>query len=282
MARITGSLAAMTRAESQVASGKRITRASQDPAGMSRALELRARLRAHEQERRNIEDGQRWVDLADLELQSAVDQMHRVRELAIRGANSTNAADRAAIAAEVAAVSDGLVSIANTRQQGRGIFAGFATGDAVTNVGGVWTYTGDNGAVMRRISDDLEVQVNVTASEAFGFAAGNDVFTLLDDLETALLTDDAVGIDSSINDVALATDTLLESLAILGSAGRRIEDASLEVLADIELVRGEISTIEDVDLSEALLELSLNETAYQAAMTAFTRASQSSLVDFLR
>ncbi len=282
MARITGSLAAMTRAESQVASGKRITRASQDPAGMSRALELRARLRAHEQERRNIEDGQRWVDLADLELQSAVDQMHRVRELAIRGANSTNAADRVAIASEVAAIRDGLLSIANTRQQGRGIFAGFATGDAVTKVGGVWTYTGDAGAVMRRISDDLEVQVNVIAADAFGFAAGNDVFTLLDDLETALLTDDAVGIDTSISDVALATDTLLESLATLGSAGRRIEDASLEVLADIELVRGEISTIEDVDLSEALLELSLNETAYQAAMTAFTRASQSSLVDFLR
>ncbi len=249
---------------------------------MSRALELRARLRAHEQERRNIEDGQRWVDLADLELQSAVDQMHRVRELAIRGANSTNAADRVAIASEVAAIRDGLLSIANTRQQGRGIFAGFATGDAVTKVGGVWTYTGDAGAVMRRISDDLEVQVNVIAADAFGFAAGNDVFTLLDDLETALLTDDAVGIDTSISDVALATDTLLESLATLGSAGRRIEDASLEVLADIELVRGEISTIEDVDLSEALLELSLNETAYQAAMTAFTRASQSSLVDFLR
>lgn len=282
MARITGSLSGLARAESQVASGKRITRASEDPAGMSRALELRARLRAHEQERRNIDDGQRWIDLADLELQSAVDQMHRVRELAIRGANTTNAEDRASIAAEVTAVRDSLVSIANTRHQGRGIFAGFATGDAVTKIGGVWTYTGDAGAVMRRVSDDLQVQVNVTAYDAFGFASGNDVLTVLDDLETALLTDDAAGIDSAIADVSTATDTLLESLATLGSAGRRIERASIGVLADIELVKSEISNIEDVDLSEALLELSLNETAYQAAMTAFARASQSSLVDFLR
>lgn len=282
MSRITGGLAAMTKAEQQVASGKRITRASEDPSAMSRALELRAKQRSHEQEMRNIADGQRWINIADLELQSAVDKLHRARELAIRGANSTNRADRDSIASEVAALRDGILAIANSRQQGRGVFAGFATDDAVTRVGGVWTYTGDSGQVMRRVSEERQVQINVTAFDAFGFAAGRDVFSVLDDLETALLTDDAAGIDAAIDEIAGSTDVVLESLTVVGTSGRRIEEAQFDALAKIENVRAEISDLEDVDLAEALLELSLNETAYQAAMAAFARTSQASLVDFLR
>ena len=42
------------------------------------------------------------------------------------------------------------------------------------------------------------------------------------------------------------------------------------------------ATLEDVDIAEAVMELELQQTAYEAALAAFARSAQTSLVDFLR
>jgi flagellar hook-associated protein 3 FlgL len=282
LSRITGSLSDFASAQQQVSSGKRIQRPSDDPTAMARALELRAALGTSEQAARNADDGALWVNLADSKLQSTIDQLQRAKELAIRGATFTNADERAAIAAEVAQLRETVVGLANTHHQGRGLFSGFDAGDAVAEVGGTWTYQGDAGQVNRRIGDSEVVSVNVTAYEAFGFAGGKDVFTVLDDLEAALIGNDQSGIDAGINEVQASMDTVLNSLTTLGAVGARIEAAQLRIGEDIENIRAQLSSVEDVDLAEAMMEMQLQESAYTAALTAFARTGQTSLVDFLR
>jgi flagellar hook-associated protein 3 FlgL len=44
----------------------------------------------------------------------------------------------------------------------------------------------------------------------------------------------------------------------------------------------QLSSLEDVDIAEAVMDLQLQQTAYEAALAAFAQSSQSSLVDFLR
>ncbi len=280
--RVTGSLESMAMSRDQVASGKRLRRPADDPTGMSRALELRASLRVSEQERRNADDGQMWVNLADTRLQSAVEKLQRARELAVRGATFSNSDERAGIAAEISAIRDGLVEIANTHHQGRGLFAGFSSGEAVVSTGSGWAYQGDTGAVNRRIGDTEVVQVNVTADDVFGFNAGRDVFSVLDDFEAALLAGDTPAINGAITEIDGAMDTVLTSLAHLGAAGNRIEQAQGTVLEHIGTIQRQLSSLEDVDLTEAIMELQLNQTQYEAALASFAQTSQSSLVDFLR
>lgn len=280
--RVTSSLEAMATSRDQVSSGKRMLAPSDDPTGMSRALELRATLKVRDQELRNAADGEMWVNLADSKLQDAVERMQRARELAVRGATFTSGDERNGIAAEVAAIRDGLVEIANTRHQGRGLFAGFSSQDAVQNPGGGWTYGGDNGAVNRRVGDTELVQVNVTADEAFGFTSGSDVFTVLDNFEAALLSGDTAGINAAIDEIDGALDTMLGALTNLGAAGARIEQAKGAISSDIATVKSQLSTLEDVDLSEAIMELQLSQMQYEAALSAFSQTSQASLVDFLR
>ncbi len=280
--RITSTLEAAAGAQDRVATGKRIQRSSDDPTGMAQALELRAALGVREQERRNATDGEMWVNLADSKLQGAVEALQRARELAVRGATFTSNDERAAIAVEIASLREALVEIANTRHQERGVFAGYSTQDAIAKVGGVWTYQGDNGQVTRRIGDRELVAVNVTADEAFGFTAAKDVFTVLDDLEAALLAGDTQLISGAIDEIDASSETMLTSLATLGAAGTRIETAQAKILESIGSVQAQLGALEDVDLSEAILELQMTETAYQAALAAFARSQQSSLVDFLR
>jgi flagellar hook-associated protein 3 FlgL len=282
LSRITGSLAEFASAQDRVSSGKRIQRPSDDPTAMAKALELRAAQRTSEQALRNAEDGELWVNLADSKLQATVQQLQRAKELAIRGASFTNADERAAIAAEIGQLRETVVGLANTHHQGRGLFSGFDAGDAVAKVAGTWTYQGDAGKVNRRISDSEVVPVNVTAYDAFGFSAAKDVFSVFDDLEAALLANDQAGIDTGIGELQNSLDTTLTTLTGLGAVGSRIEGAKLRIGQDIAALKAQLSAVEDVDLAEAVLEMQLQETAYTAALGAFARSAQTSLLDFLR
>ena len=280
--RITSTASEAGQARDRLSSGKRFTRASEDPTGMSRALELRASLRAREQEGRNATDGEMWVNLTDGKLQTTVDRLQRLKELAVRGATFTNSDERTAIAAEVAQIRDTIVELANSRHQGRGVFAGFSSEDAVQNVGGVWTYQGDTGRVNRRIGDTETVVVNVTGDDAFGFNGPKDVFTTLDDFETALLSNDTSGINTAIAEIDDSLSTVLTALTTLGAAGNRIENARNQILDDTATITAQLSEIEDMDLAEAALDMQMNESAYQAALAAFAQSTRASLVDFLR
>jgi flagellar hook-associated protein 3 FlgL len=269
-------------ARNQLSSGKRFTRASEDPTGMSRALELRASLRAREQEGRNATDGQMWVNLTDGKLQTTVDRLQRLKELAVRAATFTNTDERTAIAAEVGQIRETIVEVANSRHQGRGVFAGFSSNDAVQKVGGVWTYQGDTGRVNRRIGDTETVVVNLTGDDAFGFNGPKDVFTTLDDFEAALLSNDTTGIDAAIAEIDDNISTVLTALTTIGAAGNRIENAQTRILDDTATISAQLSEVEDMDLAEAALDMQMNESAYQAALAAFAQSTRASLVDFLR
>ncbi len=273
---------AMADAQRRLATGKAFDRPSADPIGMSQAMELRSALRVKEQAATNAADGEMWVNVADAKLQTVSERLQRAKELAVTGASFASATEQQAIAIEVAEIRDQLVEIANAQHQGRRIFGGFGAGAPVTNVAGTWTFTGDTGAVMRRIDDDETVQVNVTADDVFGFNAGNDIFTVLDDFETAALAGDQAAMGAAIADIDAALERNLGALARLGSAGRRIDAAQDRFLDEINTLRSQLTQIEDVDISEAVMDLKLRESAYQTTLAVFARSAQASLVDFLR
>jgi flagellar hook-associated protein 3 FlgL len=280
--RITSRLSDYGTTQEQLATGKRLRRPSDDPIGMNRALELRASMAAREQEGRNATDGKMWTDLADSKLQQAVDLLQRARELAVRGATYTGTQEREAIAIEISGLRDDMVALANSQHQGRGLFSGFSAGDAVQKTGGVWTYTGDAGQINRRVGENEVVTINVTADLVFGFAAGNDVFTVLDDLEVALNANDTTGIETALGNVDDGLQTVLGGLGILGARANQIETAMSRIADDKLTLAEQLSSLEDIDMAEAVMDLELQKTAYEAALAAFAQASQTSLVDFLR
>ena len=282
--RLQSRLERYERAQVELSSGKRVLEPSDDPAQASRGLGLRAALRAREQELRAATDAQALVDRADAQLQSASSVLQRARDLAVRAANPMSPSERQAVAEELAQIGEQLQSIANTRHRDRPVFAGFQDVDPVAQVAGAWTYRGDDGAIVRRVSDQDRIQVNVTAEQVFGFdgAPGTDTFSMLDDLRTAVLADDAAGVQAGLADVDTGLQRINGGLATIGAAANRVDQARVRTEESQLALKAELSDVEDVDVAEAIMDLQVEEMAYQATLQALGRSLPQTLVSFLR
>src|SRR5512134_1949264 len=206
-------------AQADLSSGKRVRVPSDDAGAMSSVLSLRSSRRAREQESRSATDGATWVSLTDTKLQGAVQALQRVRELAVRASSSLNPSERDGLATEILSIRDELVAIANSQNQGQGLFAGTAAGPAVAQVAGVWTYTGDATRVARRIGEGEVVSVSQLGSDVFGFADGEDVFSMLGTVAAQVQAGDPTAVSGSIADVDAALGRVLDGLAEIGAVG---------------------------------------------------------------
>ncbi len=282
--RLSSRLEQYEKTQSRLATGKRILVPSDSPGDANRALGLRAVQRAREQELRNAADAKSWLDITDTQLQAATERLHRVRELAMRGASSAGPDERSALAVELRHIRDELVGIANYRNRGRPLFSGFSSADAVQNVAGTWVYGGDDGVVTRRVSESDVVQTNVTAAEVFGFggAPGTDLFSLLDRLIADVQAGDDTAVATGMGNVDAARRRVTDSLAQVGAAANTVESARMRTDGALLAIRGELAEVEDVDLAEAVMELQSQQAAYEATLQALARTLPPSLASFLR
>lgn len=276
-------LAALMRAENQLSTGQRVSVPSDDPAAANTILLLQAATQTNAQERLNAEDGQAWVNGTDNQLQQAATILQRVRDLAVEAGSTVSTQTSNAIATEITSIRDQLVGIANSQQQGRGLFSGFAGGAAVTRVAGAWTYTGDTGAIQRRVGDQNQLTVNVTGDQVFGFSAGagQDVFTVLDNLAAQVSADNTTAVTASIGSVDAALGRINQGLAQVGATGNRINQALTLNLSTAETIKSQLSAVQDVDLTEATMNLQTQQVAYQAALGALSKVLGPSLLDFI-
>ncbi|HEU4618973.1 MAG TPA: flagellar hook-associated protein FlgL [Gammaproteobacteria bacterium] len=167
----------------QLSSGKRITRASDDPSGAVQALELRGRGAAVEQYARNANAAASRLQQEEGALGDIESALQRVRELAVQAANATQTDDsRASIARELRQISDGLLDGANARDaNGEYLFAGLRSASApfVRDAGGRVAYAGDAGQRRVALSPSRSVAVGDSGSELMTVPRGNGVFAVV-------------------------------------------------------------------------------------------------------
>ncbi len=269
--------------QEQLATGRRINRTSDDPSGASRSLVLNSAIRARTQERRNANDAVQLLDTADSKLQGALTAMHRVKDLTVRASSDLGPVEREAIARELEQLQGALVGIATPPSGEKPLFSGTHDGTAVAKVGGVWTYTGDGGTIQRRVSEQERVSANVTADDIFGFgSAQGDVFTIIDDLVGALGSDDTATLNAGLGRLDDAFAAVTEQLATIGAVTNRVEDARDRTESALLTLQGELAEVQDVDLEEAIMDLKVEEIAYEATLQALGRALPQSLIAFMR
>jgi flagellar hook-associated protein 3 FlgL len=278
--RLQNRLDQLAQAQASLGSGKRIHKPSDDPSAMNRSMSLRGLQAASDQAARNASDGLLWTSLADSKLQTLLDRLHRARELAVRSGSVTNDAEREAFAAELRSIREEAIAIANSKIGDRALFAGTADGDAVSADG--TAYLGDEGVVERRVGPNDVVRVNVLGSEVFGFDDGRDLFSVLDDLTTHIASGDSAGVQISISEIDDSMDRILSALAELGAATNRIEAAQRRNADEKLSLQDRLSQVESVDVAEAIMQLQLQQVAYEATLGALARSIQPSLIDFLR
>lgn len=273
----------LEQANNRLASGKMFTRPSEDPAAANRATTLRSTLSDLDSYDRTISDATARLDAADLRLGQAMAALHRVKEITISASTGTTSdTGVVAIIEELSQLRDQIAAIANSRYLDGPLFAGFQTTDAVTEVAGTWTFTGTPAeALNRQVSSTDVVQINVTAGEAFAFG-GDDVFTMIDDIIADLQAGDRAAAGAANTRIDAAREQLSAAQSRIGAAANRVEEVKSRNDGLRITVRAELAKVEDVDLEQAITEVSRQEAAYQAALGAAAKSIQPSLVDWLR
>ena len=288
--RLQSRLQAYERSQSELATGRKILRPSDDPGGARRAMSLRASMESRQQELRNASDAEGWLNNTDGQLQSGLSRLQRIRDLTVNAASPQDAGQRVAIASEVRAIAEELVGIANTRHMGRPLFGGFSADDAVSVqagpplVVGFDPPAGQADEVKRRISDTEQARVNVTAAEWLGATGveGEDLISFLHGLAEDIEAGDQEAVSGRLEGLDRARSTMSASLADIGAAGNRVASAKARAEDSLLTMRTELSNVQDVDVAQGMMELQIQEIGYQATLHALSQALPPSLVSFLR
>ena len=274
-------LSRLAKLQEQMSTGRVLNRPSDSPTDTTSAMRIRSSIADVKQYGRNAADGNGWLTQIDSALTSANDQVLRARDLALQGANSGSSGPtaREALAAEVDQIRSGLIDTANSSYLGRPVFGGVTAGAKAYDSTG--TYIGTAGAVNRTISAGTTIRVDVDGQQAFG-ASGSSVFDHLAALSTALRAGDQAGISASITALNADRDRITTTQTDVGSRQIRVEGA-IQAASDDELkLNTSLSNVENADLPKTIVDLQMQQTAYQASLAATARVMQPSLLDFLR
>lgn len=160
-----------TRTQEQISTGNRILTPADDPVASVRLLQLEQQQSVLGQYNANLTAAKNSLTQEEVTLNSANTVLQRVRELAVQAGNgSLDPQDRKAIAAELGAREDELLSLMNTRNaRGEYLFSGFQgkTQPFVRGPDGTYSYAGDEGQRRLQVASSLNIPISDNGKSIF-------------------------------------------------------------------------------------------------------------------
>jgi flagellar hook-associated protein 3 FlgL len=267
--------------QEQLSSGKQINRPSDSPTGTVASMQLRGDQRAFEQYTRNADDGIAWLSTMDSTMSDSLTVLNKARDLALQGLNAgaTSDASRHALATEIDNIRDGLIATANTKFLDRPIFGGTTAGGMAYDDAGA--YVGDDGKINRTVGSNTKVRVDTSGPEFFG-TGDNQLFDVLQGISDSLAANDTAALTEGLQKLDVTGDQMKSKLSDVGARYNRVSQMKDAATDRILSLKSQRSDVEVVDLPQTIMEMQLQQTAYQAALAATAKVIQPSLMDFLR
>ena len=264
-------------AQEKIASGKRINRPSDDPVGMGQVLGYRKAINSLEQYNRNIENGKVHIDNVENILGAVTDFLMQAKDIA--GDPDPNM--RNMLADQVVNIRDQVVQLANSKHNGNHLFSGHSVHTApFADTGTGYTYQGDNGTKEYMIGDGL--QLGIISDGLAIFQGAEDVFGVLQDLETHLRSGDAAQISDQLPLLTRVIENLNTVRAVNAGQHKRMEATQSHNKHFLVNAQDLLSRTEDTDMAAAIVDWQLHQTAYESTLATSAKMIQPSLIDFLR
>ena len=233
-----------------LATGMRISRASDDAAGLAISARLQAQVRSLNQATRNANDGISLVQTAEGALGEIQSNLTRMRELAIQSSNGTlSASDRDSLQAEFTQLRDSIDQVAQS-----------------TSFNNIQLLDGTNATVTLQVGS--------------GTTAGVDTLDVsLVDVQSSALTLTALNIGGSgnpslaITDIDNAIDAVTSMRGGLGATQNRLETTISSLQVRSENLAAANSRIRDVDIAAETAMLTKNSILQQAALSVLAQAN---------
>lgn len=278
----------------QVSSGLRVQTVSDDPAVVSQIVQLNAQLAANNQVKTNLSEVQTEVNAAESALNTATTLLDSASEIATSGSSSTSTVNRTQLAQQVQDIAVEMQQLADTQVGGRFVFSGdsdqtppYQPVNFTTNpLNGVGAYQGS--ASTRSVVDSYggRISISTTAQNIFdggGASPGNNnsVFQTLASLYAALVANDPTATAQASANLETAANYLDAQQAHYGDIQNKITDALNSQAALDTSLQSQLSTAQDADEAQAVVQQQTDNTALTAAETAYSSFPKKSLFDYL-
>lgn len=249
---------ALSKSLEKLSSGFRINRGADDAAGLQVSENLRSQVRGSKKALDNVQDGINVLNIADGALGVITENLQRMRELAVQGANSTyDANQRTAIDAELTARSNDITRIADAAQF-NGVFLLDGSADGAGN------FTLQVGANNVAANDTIDVGT----SGAFAASAAADL-----GVNTANVSNIANAV-TAITAIDAAIVTVSQQRGTIGSVVNQLESASQNLAVGIENLAASESRIRNVDVASESADMVRNQILQQSAAAILAQANQ--------
>lgn len=277
--------------QTQIQTGKSFEYASDSPIAAAKSIRYKSKIAQLEQNEKNIEDANELMKVTESALDSYNDILQRISELSVDAANGTRGdEEREAIAVEINQLKSEIVSIANTKYNGRYIFSGYETEKTLLNDDGTYnmevTTSGVNKeAINYSIGFGSSIQVNTLGPDVFG-GKGEEgetagVIANIDNLLSAMKNGDSSEIKKAGAAIEDDLQICLDCLADVGAKMNRLELTKNRVETSLTNITESLSLNEDVDYAEAATNLANSKTIYEAALAAGAKTLSISLMDYI-
>jgi flagellar hook-associated protein 3 FlgL len=274
----------LAQAQHQVSSGRRMLVASDDPLSTQLAVGEHATLGNLDAYTRSASSAAARLAAADSVMTAIIDKITSaiVAGTSARGSEIDPDA-RAAVVQQIRGLRDSLAGDFNQKFNGSALFAGTATDqEAFTFSGGAWIYNGNADTAQLQVEQGRLVSVTFDGNAIARCADADNMFTVLDDLATAVESGDNNAIGVAIDGLERAFDRATQAQGRLGADERGVDEAVARLSVFRVSSETRRSNLEDANMAEAMTRLSQAETAYRAALGAVSSAERLSLLDYLR
>lgn len=273
---------ASAKAQELVSNGRRVNHPGDDPAVAGTIAAFQLTSARSEALSKSVDMAANEIGAADGSLEQVGNVLSRARELAVRFSSDAYPPEQRAIGAvEVKALVGTAIAALNARHGNRWIFGGNVDDAPPFDAAG--SYSGDNGVRRLEVAPGVLQDTSVRADVAVkGFGGGVDVLDTLQQLATALSSNDVTAVRGTLNPLDRGITQVSTARAEAGVSMNSLEAASAAGKMAAEDGKVRISKLADVDLPEASIRLAQAQNALEASMTAAAQGFKLSLLSFLR
>lgn len=278
---LSNSYKQMGKYQDQLATGKKITRPSDDPVVAMKGMYYRSNLSEVEQYKRNLSEAYLWMENSEAGIEQVNNGLQRVRELTLQGSNGTLVdTDKEAVAREIEQIKKDIMTVANTQVAGRYIFNGTDTTnppvmDSGTGAPQVTANTKDYNV---EVSRGVSLKVNINSENVFS----QKLFDTLQGIQGTLEGKGSLDLNTLLGDLDQQINSLSSERSELGARYNRLEMIEARIDQQEVISTRIMSDNEDADIERVIMDLTSQESIHRAALSVGARIIQPTLMDFLR
>jgi len=280
-------------AQNAVMTGKRINKISDDPFGTSVSLNMRSYKSAAKQYSDNLTVAKGVLSYTESALGEMTTSMRNAYSVAIQsGTDTMDQSARDALASQIDSIQKQMLELANTQgPSGQYIFAGQDNQNkpfTVTAAAGTNGQAISSGLYINYNGDDLDVTVESGPGQTLAMNTKaqtlfKNAYAALDQLKIDLQGGNVSSISGvDIQQLKDSMDAMTEERGNVGTKLQSVKNLTDHYTRRIDDLSSTISDVEEVDLSEAIMNYKLAYNAYNAALSVASQGYQLSLLDFMK